>query len=140
MIRRPPRSTRTDTLFPYTTLFRSAEKVGERAVDHQRGNVGQSGECAPQIEAGGAAGELERLGDAHVVVERDPAIGVEFAEPFCEGQPLVQRPVGIAVALRLGEETGGVEPGRPTLRAADIAAAPLQPRSEVPTSEPQALM
>src|SRR3546814_10204515 len=26
MIRRPPRSTRTDTLFPYTTLFRSASK------------------------------------------------------------------------------------------------------------------
>src|SRR3546814_21072810 len=25
MIRRPPRSTRTDTLFPYTTLFRSVE-------------------------------------------------------------------------------------------------------------------
>src|SRR3546814_2863960 len=28
MIRRPPRSTRTDTLFPYTTLFRS---IGDRA-------------------------------------------------------------------------------------------------------------
>src|SRR3546814_4950357 len=28
MIRRPPRSTRTDTLFPYTTLFRSAGFVG----------------------------------------------------------------------------------------------------------------
>src|SRR3546814_7361162 len=27
MIRRPPRSTRTDTLFPYTTLFRSADSV-----------------------------------------------------------------------------------------------------------------
>src|SRR3546814_16957252 len=27
MRRRPPRSTRTDTLFPYTTLFRSQEKV-----------------------------------------------------------------------------------------------------------------
>src|SRR3546814_19093490 len=26
MIRRPPRSTRTDTLFPYTTLFRSGEE------------------------------------------------------------------------------------------------------------------
>src|SRR3546814_9503206 len=26
MIRRPPRSTRTDTLFPYTTLFRSADQ------------------------------------------------------------------------------------------------------------------
>src|SRR3546814_12832707 len=28
MIRRPPRSTRTDTLFPYTTLFRSASQGG----------------------------------------------------------------------------------------------------------------
>src|SRR3546814_5733842 len=32
MIRRPPRSTRTDTLFPYTTLFRSA-----RPDHHRRG-------------------------------------------------------------------------------------------------------
>src|SRR3546814_13202397 len=31
MIRRPPRSTRTDTLFPYTTLFRSADVV-DRAL------------------------------------------------------------------------------------------------------------
>src|SRR3546814_1875639 len=31
MIRRPPRSTRTDTLFPYTTLFRSASG-GERRI------------------------------------------------------------------------------------------------------------
>src|SRR3546814_14694072 len=33
MIRRPPRSTRTDTLFPYTTLFRSlgmAHRIPER--------------------------------------------------------------------------------------------------------------
>src|SRR3546814_5512164 len=29
MIRRPPRSTRTDTLFPYTTLFRSEQQVAE---------------------------------------------------------------------------------------------------------------
>src|SRR3546814_6301439 len=28
MIRRPPRSTRTDTLFPYTTLFRSNYRAG----------------------------------------------------------------------------------------------------------------
>src|SRR3546814_5936577 len=33
MIRRPPRSTRTDTLFPYTTLFRSYF-AGVTAVDH----------------------------------------------------------------------------------------------------------
>src|SRR3546814_3112142 len=31
MIRRPPRSTRTDTLFPYTTLFRSPGARGRRA-------------------------------------------------------------------------------------------------------------
>src|SRR3546814_10466676 len=31
MIRRPPRSTRTDTLFPYTTLFRSVRCIG---LDH----------------------------------------------------------------------------------------------------------
>src|SRR3546814_17997223 len=32
MIRRPPRSTRTDTLFPYTTLFRSVEAARTREV------------------------------------------------------------------------------------------------------------
>src|SRR3546814_16528422 len=32
MIRRPPRSTRTDTLFPYTTLFRSGD-AGEQRQD-----------------------------------------------------------------------------------------------------------
>src|SRR3546814_8440061 len=32
MIRRPPRSTRTDTLFPYPTLFRSIERKDEAAV------------------------------------------------------------------------------------------------------------
>src|SRR3546814_19672914 len=43
MIRRPPRSTRTDTLVPYTTLFRSADPIpvqgaargGDRAALHQ---------------------------------------------------------------------------------------------------------
>src|SRR3546814_21032889 len=41
MIRRPPRSTLTDTLFPYTTLFRSAS--------------------APAVFRGGAAGGVHRL-------------------------------------------------------------------------------
>src|SRR3546814_4433633 len=37
MIRRPPRSTRTDTLFPYTTLFRSRGRspAGQRNVDRR---------------------------------------------------------------------------------------------------------
>src|SRR3546814_4008226 len=33
MRRRPPRSTRTDTLFPYTTLFRSALRLGSSKVE-----------------------------------------------------------------------------------------------------------
>src|SRR3546814_1048932 len=32
MIRRPPRSTRTDTLFPYTTLFRSRLRLFQDAI------------------------------------------------------------------------------------------------------------
>src|SRR3546814_8052870 len=38
MIRRPPRSTRTDTLFPYTTLFRSIHVtvLGPLRVEHRR--------------------------------------------------------------------------------------------------------
>src|SRR3546814_19850368 len=38
MIRRPPRSTRTDTLFPYTTLFRSATEANV-AGDARRGRA-----------------------------------------------------------------------------------------------------
>src|SRR3546814_5252904 len=40
MIRRPPRSTRTDTLFPYTTLFRSDDRRGGWYSD---GNTGFDG-------------------------------------------------------------------------------------------------
>src|SRR3546814_6143301 len=42
MIRRPPRSTRTDTLFPYTTLFRSLHRylLVEQHPEEQRQRVG----------------------------------------------------------------------------------------------------
>src|SRR3546814_18430545 len=40
MIRRPPRSTRTDTLFPYTTLFRS-KRLADLA-DHRRVAIPQN--------------------------------------------------------------------------------------------------
>src|SRR3546814_20296483 len=52
MIRRPPRSTRTDTLFPYTTLFRSLQRHRDAAVaDHRAGVI-----AAPDGEV--AAGKL----------------------------------------------------------------------------------
>src|SRR3546814_13629007 len=63
MIRRPPRSTRTDTLFPYTTLFRSISRPGGCSVTDRRAppraqrtvawHRRPSASCGP---AGGAAG------------------------------------------------------------------------------------
>src|SRR3546814_2774525 len=46
MIRRPPRSTRTDTLFPYTTLFRSV--VRQVLRDGARGGLRQTGDQREQ--------------------------------------------------------------------------------------------
>src|SRR3546814_13996059 len=51
MIRRPPRSTRTDTLFPYTTLFRSADPGAARRRlrrwrDHAAGGTLGAGKLA----------------------------------------------------------------------------------------------
>src|SRR3546814_5680855 len=40
MIRRPPRSTRTDTLFPYTTLFRSRNQPGIGRTNAAKKTVG----------------------------------------------------------------------------------------------------
>src|SRR3546814_20703174 len=45
-IRRPPRSTRTDTLFPYTTLFRSAAGAGSAA---DSGRIARTGGGAPIV-------------------------------------------------------------------------------------------
>src|SRR3546814_4923154 len=43
MIRRPPRSTRTDTLFPYTTLFRSLRQGAADPVADGQGGDPRSG-------------------------------------------------------------------------------------------------
>src|SRR3546814_4019041 len=53
MIRRPPRSTRTDTLFPYTTLYRSRD---------QRGDLGQA-DVQPGAGADDEQDEADELGD-----------------------------------------------------------------------------
>src|SRR3546814_7228029 len=52
MIRRPPRSTRTDTLFPYTTLFRSVRHELDQAGRAAAGVVGlRRREAASGLEA-----------------------------------------------------------------------------------------
>src|SRR3546814_9788619 len=55
MIRRPPRSTRTDTLFPYTTLFRSGATDQDRFAGRCDGRVdhrGADGSAQPRQEPG----------------------------------------------------------------------------------------
>src|SRR3546814_21019991 len=65
MIRRPPRSTRTDTLFPYTTLFRSlaghlVAAVGDPAVGLQQdGRAEEAVGIPPVAGAGGRAAGAE---------------------------------------------------------------------------------
>src|SRR3546814_18086390 len=62
MIRRPPRSTRTDTLFPYTTLFRSyaiyapqnRERL-EKAIDEELARALKDGFTNEEIKDGVAA-------------------------------------------------------------------------------------
>src|SRR3546814_14538997 len=70
MIRRPPRSTLTDTLFPYTTLFRSLQieqpvllngAVGERAGGEDFHRLG-SGSRGKETFQGRLAGGQARLG------------------------------------------------------------------------------
>src|SRR3546814_1825043 len=103
MIRRPPRSTRTDTLFPYTTLFRSV------VVAHQDAPRHEAAEVAPHLALDdqrivlglriarehGGGGEVEELGvqrggreaPGEPIVERLPAaLGL--------GAFLARRPVG----------------------------------------------
>src|SRR3546814_19903540 len=75
MIRRPPRSTRTDTLFPYTTLFRSGRRFFHRLVAR----------IEPVRPAAGVdqlAADRARVVAAHVVgdaVGRDETVAVAVA-------------------------------------------------------------
>src|SRR3546814_4607534 len=54
MIRRPPRSTRTDTLFPYTTLFRSARDQREPGA-HRSAAAAARGSRGADVDVGFAA-------------------------------------------------------------------------------------
>src|SRR3546814_16876755 len=85
MIRRPPRATRTDTLFPYTTLFRSLQVVeslqGARAVgtDHHDPVVSKeqhplgaesAGHARALLQVAGEAVVAADIGDVGVVAQR----------------------------------------------------------------------
>src|SRR3546814_2162894 len=77
MIRRPPRSTRTDTLFPYTTLFRS---YGFKQVDGlPRGR--RSGTTPPRRRRRRSSGGRWRSGSGRCVRGRPPAGRGRYTSP-----------------------------------------------------------
>src|SRR3546814_16965029 len=93
MIRLPPRSTRTDTLFPYTTLFRSIENLFDtrvgfgRAIVIAKRRVGRNDDCILLADClSGFEFPLK-----HEVAAVTTHLGPGFEEPlpvapFCEHQ------------------------------------------------------
>src|SRR3546814_2871518 len=78
MIRRPPRSTRTDTLFPYTTLFRSGARLDdllEHAASARLANHDHVARKDFRIAVGPAPNCAE-------VVKRDHLIGANRAKDY----------------------------------------------------------
>src|SRR3546814_3179227 len=76
MIRRPPRSTRTDTLFPYTTLFRSDDL--HRAHLRRPGDRPARKRRAQHVDRAGACGQSRaNVGDE--LVDRRKAFDAEQA-------------------------------------------------------------
>src|SRR3546814_11450284 len=76
MLRRPPRSTRTDTLFPYTTLFRSPQMRAD-ALWRKPQKFRQHRLKPGFVHRAGAVGidiERQRLGDADRIAELDRAL------------------------------------------------------------------
>src|SRR3546814_994254 len=61
MIRRPPRSTRTDTLFPYTTLFRSAVVTDSAIVDAIKRNLKPPMGALSQYKQNGAESDPDAM-------------------------------------------------------------------------------
>src|SRR3546814_17124351 len=101
MIRRPPRSTRTDTLFPYTTLFRSAQNAAagamtpaNQALDQAKQQAGAAADAAlakaqgavDQAQAdiqNGVTGALDRAGE-----KMDDAPALWLGRGSCRGRGL----------------------------------------------------
>src|SRR3546814_3095892 len=130
MIRRPPRSTRTDTLFPYTTLFRS-EVVLAELHEYVLHHVLGVGRAAGRHQA--AAHRREN----HTGVARHEAIPGRLVT----GQQGVEIGVPLAHAVPTTAVHGnGKAHPTPLTQSRRPKAGDPKPRSEEHTSELQSLM
>src|SRR3546814_8593329 len=132
MIRRPPRSTRTDTLFPYTTLVRSGlvERIADRHPIEARPVRRLGEEAAGEVVVARGDRHAELLGGAPVELGRPSGPGAlparEAAELDLE-EAVAGQPVSVV------GDGGSLEPER----GGDGLSA--HPRSEEHTAEPQSL-
>src|SRR3546814_9271082 len=102
MIRPPPRSTRTDTLFPYTTLFRSELDVA-LLVEHLAADRGPHLEPGPalaghQLHGGGSGRRVPGAQQVGLVLERE------------RGEPGSHQPRGGRCGARSEEHTSELQP------------------------------
>src|SRR3546814_6030257 len=121
MRRRPPRSTRTDTLFPYTTLFRS--EIGDVVIAVRRE------EPAWHAAVGAFAGVEAAVGERHVVVDHAAAVTAGDAQVpvVAEGMLDAHAAVGRLDADRLlprlvAQHARGVRAGRQRRAAEQLVA------------------
>src|SRR3546814_1893790 len=131
MCRRPPRSTRTATLFPYATLFRS----------HQLVDFVDQADAFLHHVAGAVHRAVVLHGALHLVADlrrRAAALGVaEMIEP---GQRLVAGLRQVAVLGTLLDHLGGADRGGAAKHHEVDQRVGTEPRSEEQTSELQSLM
>src|SRR3546814_2537284 len=92
MIRRPPRSTRTDTLFPYTTLFRS-DLVARPAFRLPR----------PDLPHPQATGLLDHAEHPETLHQPRPWLPEEAAPGLRARNTPADEAGGVGIALQLGE-------------------------------------
>src|SRR3546814_480764 len=108
MIRRPPRSTRTDTLFPYTTLV----LAGAVALPQDRRLVGPGRQVAVDAVDRGVEGAVMEPADVDVAAERAVLHLGEGLDPLHALGFLGPGPVGVADRLFVQAEIAGfVDPG-----------------------------
>src|SRR3546814_14078902 len=129
MIRRPPRSKRTDTLFPYTTLFRSV--LQQLAADIQRQVFGID-DAAQEAQVGRQQlrAVLRDEDSLHVEPDAGLAVGMEEVEGLLRGN---EKEVGVlhyALGLEVKEQTGVTESvGDAVVEPAVLLAGDLAVRS-----------